>query len=75
MRTALTAVFTARGLPAPAWTDPVITPGTTAIKAAHITELRTATLALQQIARLTGPRRYTSGAMVLRLYPRLGDTP
>jgi len=43
----LTAVFTARGLPAPAWTDPVITPGTTAIKAAHITELRTATLALQ----------------------------
>jgi len=41
------AVYTARGLSAPAATDATITPGATIVRAAHITELRAAVLALE----------------------------
>jgi hypothetical protein len=42
LRTALGGVFSALGRTVPAYTDPTITAGTTAIKAAHFTELRAA---------------------------------
>jgi len=47
LRAAVSAVFTARGLPAPAWTDPVITAAAPLVRAVHITELRTAVLVLE----------------------------
>jgi hypothetical protein len=46
MRAAVTAVFTARGLPAPAWSDTVITSAVTPVRTVHIGELRAAVLAL-----------------------------
>jgi len=46
LRTALTEAYAAAQLPAPLFTDPQITPGVTTIKAAHITEIRAALLAL-----------------------------
>ena len=42
LRTAINALRSANGLPAVAWTDPVIVAGTTNIKAAHVVEMRTA---------------------------------
>lgn len=47
MRSALHAVYLAAGRTPPAYTDSVITPGLTRIKAAHIRELRAAVLALE----------------------------
>jgi hypothetical protein len=47
LRSAVAAVFTARGLSAPTWTDPTITPAVTVARAVHITELRAAVLALE----------------------------
>jgi hypothetical protein len=41
------AVYSARGLSAPAWTDPTITAAATLVRAVHITELRAAVLALE----------------------------
>jgi hypothetical protein len=47
LRSAVSAVYTARGLSAPVWTDPTIAPAVTVVRAVHITELRTAVLALE----------------------------
>jgi hypothetical protein len=41
------AVYTARGLAAPAWSDSTITPGATIVRAVHVTDLRAAVLALE----------------------------
>jgi hypothetical protein len=42
----LAAVFVARGLTAPAYTDSAIVVATTVVRAVHITELRAAVLAV-----------------------------
>jgi hypothetical protein len=47
MRTALNAAYAACGVAAPTYTDPTITGGSTRVKAAHITELRNAVVALE----------------------------
>jgi RHS repeat-associated protein len=44
LRTALSAVYTARGQTSPAYTDPTLTAQTTLVREAHITEIRTAIL-------------------------------
>lgn len=46
LRTALTDAYVAAGMPVPVFTDHQVTPGVTTIKAAHITEIRAALLAL-----------------------------
>src|SRR5690606_22483291 len=46
LRDALTEAYAKAGLQAPAFTDQPLTPGVTTIKAAHITEIRAALLAL-----------------------------
>jgi len=43
LRSALDAARAAIGLPALVYTDPTITPGSTVIKAAHVTEVRAGT--------------------------------
>lgn len=47
LRTALTAVFAARGLQAPAWSDSTIAPGATVVRAVHIIELRAGVLTVE----------------------------
>jgi hypothetical protein len=47
MRTALHAVYLAAGRTPPLYTDPVLTPAWTRLKAAHIRELRAAVVALE----------------------------
>ena len=47
LRTALDAAYAAAGQPSPAYTDARVTAGTTPIRAAHVTELRTAVVELE----------------------------
>jgi hypothetical protein len=46
MRTALTQAYQAAGRTAPSFSDPSLTAGLTAVRAAHIAKLRAAVLAL-----------------------------
>jgi hypothetical protein len=47
MRTAVNAIYSALGLPMPAYTDPTLARGATPIKAVHLSELRAAVSALE----------------------------
>jgi hypothetical protein len=47
LRSALDAVYDALAIARPTYTDPTLTAGSTPLKAAHISELRTAVLAVQ----------------------------
>ena len=47
LRAALSEAYAAAGRAAPAYTDPVVTPGATVIRAAHLMELRAAVAALE----------------------------
>ena len=47
LRTALAAAYAAAGRAAPGWTDAAPVSGATPIRAAHVTELRAAVLALE----------------------------
>ena len=47
LRAALAEAYSAAGRAAPAYTDPVVTAGATAIRAAHLMELRAVVAALE----------------------------
>jgi hypothetical protein len=47
LRSALNAVYVSLRKTPPAYTDPVLTPGSTMLKAVHIRELRAAVVALE----------------------------
>jgi hypothetical protein len=47
LRTALQEAYAAAKRPTPAFTDPTIVAGSTLIRAAHVTELRDAVVALE----------------------------
>jgi hypothetical protein len=47
LRSAVAAVYAARGLSAPAWIDATVTPNLAPVRVVHIVELRAAVLALQ----------------------------
>ena len=47
LREALAAAYAASGRAAPGWTDPEPAAGSTPIRAAHVTELRAAVVALE----------------------------
>jgi hypothetical protein len=47
LRAALGQVYTSMGRSAPAYTDPVLTPGVTPMKAVHVMELRDAVIAVE----------------------------
>ena len=48
LRAALADVYTSAGTPSQTYTDPIVTPGVTLIKAAHIAELRSAIIGLER---------------------------
>lgn len=55
LRLAIDRARTQRALTAVAWTDPVIVAGVTAIKAVHVTQMRTAVIQAYQAAGRAAP--------------------